>query len=317
MTDIQIGEPLHVHAPLRLSEEESGQVTEVRQLACFRPRTTDEALVCLRRALEFFYAQQDDRAIFLRAYYVMTTEVNAAVHVRGDFTRQIFFDPEWVDQLAGKFARLYFESLAEPDGGTVLSPWRRAHEFACNGMRGSIILNLLLGINAHINYDLSCSLYENFRQYEDHRDHLLLSRRKFDHDQINNLLVRSNPKIQQCLTRDFGGGMRFFSSLAGTLDEMLTITGLKHFRERVWWNSLSFLSTEDEPERDLVRERLSWEAGKVADFITSRNTLSLSVRGLDGLLRRRRFGPLALEGPGGIDADRGFGRRMQLPFGAT
>ncbi|HSP79857.1 MAG TPA: DUF5995 family protein [Myxococcaceae bacterium] len=316
MTDIQVSAPRRVHVPRQLPAEESGQVTEVPQLARFRPCNTDEALVCLRRALEFFYERQDDRAIFLRAYYVMTTEVNAAVHVRGDFTRQIFFDPEWVDQLAGKFARLYFESLAEPDGGTVARAWRRAHDFACNE-RGSIILNLLLGINAHINYDLSCSLYENFRQYEDHRDHLLLSRRKFDHDQINNLLVRSNPKIQQCLTRDFGGGMRFFSSLAGTLDELLTITGLKHYRERVWWDSLSFLATEDEPERDLVRERLSWEAGKVADFITSRNALHLSVRGLDGLLRRRRFGALTLEGPGGIHADRDFGRKMQLPFGTA
>jgi hypothetical protein len=313
MAHIQLTAPRRLHFQQERTAP-TARFTDVARLTRFRPRDTAEALDCMRQALEFFYARQDDRAIFLRSYYIMTAELNAAIHGRGDFSQPIFFDPGWVDRLAGRFACLYFTYLAEGDGADVPEPWKKAHAYARKG-GGSVLVNLLLGINAHINYDLSYGLYENFLDHEDHEDHLRLPRRKFDHDQINNLLGRANPKIQDRLTREFGGGLRLLSNLAGSLDETLTITGLKHFRERVWGNSLSFLATRAEEERELVRQRLCWEAGKVADFITSRNGMRATVRRVGGLLRRRRFGPLELEGPGDIPIHGEADLKLQLPFG--
>src|SRR6185295_15365754 len=107
----------------------------------------------------------------------------------------------------------------------------------------SVFQDMLLGLNAHINYDLAYGIYLNLKEFDDGRDHLLLPRRKFDHDQVNNILVNTIPQVEEVLTRDYGGDLRFLGKLAGNLDEVLSRVGLKYYRERVWWNAISYLST--------------------------------------------------------------------------
>lgn len=68
--------------------------------------------------------------------------------------------------------------------------------------------DLILGLDAHINYDLAYGIYLNLKEHNDQSNHLLLSRRKFDHDQVNNILVRCIPRITETLTRDYGGALR-------------------------------------------------------------------------------------------------------------
>jgi hypothetical protein len=64
------------------------------------------------------------------------------------------------------------------------------------------VQDLLFGLNAHINYDLAYAVYLNMKEHGDDRDHLLLPRRKFDHDQVNNVLVRTLPQVAAAVTRD-------------------------------------------------------------------------------------------------------------------
>lgn len=54
-----------------------------------RPKDVDEVLPCMRRALDYFHARNDYRAVFLRAYYIITLEVHAAVHQLGDYKERI------------------------------------------------------------------------------------------------------------------------------------------------------------------------------------------------------------------------------------
>jgi hypothetical protein len=124
-----------------------------------------------------------------------------------------------------------------------------------------------LGLNAHINYDLAYGIYLNLKEHNDQSNHLLLPRRKFEHDQINNILVRCIPKISETLARDYGGGIVLISRVMRNLDEMLTESGLKYYRERVWWNAISYLATVDEREIYLVHDRLNWESAKVANAL--------------------------------------------------
>ena len=260
-----------------------------------RPRTTGEALRCMRKELEVFYGANDNRAIFLRAYHVMTTQVNAAVHGGNvDFEVPIFFDPDWVDRLAGRFARLYFQSLQKP----VCDAWARAYEQARSG-RSSVLQNMLLGINAHINFDLALGIHEVLQEEGDADDPELMARRKFDHDQMNNVLMRCNPKIQEVLTREFGGGARLFSGLCGRLDELLTVAGLRYYRDRVWCNTLGLLSARTPEENEKVRMRLNWESLQTAEFLIEGTWMNDAVFFLDGALRRR-----SIKGRFQPDADR-------------
>jgi hypothetical protein len=298
-----------------------------------RPRNTGEALLCMKKELNKLYAEDDGRAIFLRAYYVMTTQVNAAVHGTGDFeeTGPIFFEPECVDRLAGRFAALYFESLSRSRAWPVEPPicpaWGKAMEQAMKP-RPSILQNLLLGINAHINFDLALGIHdvirgdlERLRQEvkdpgeRERRSAELLARWKFDHDQMNNVLVRCNPKIQEVLGREFRGAMGMLSNLFGLFDELITITGLRYYRDRVWHSVLGLLAARPE-ELEKVKLRLRWESLQVAEFIIEGGWLNNVLYRLDRGLRRGsirgRFQP-ELDGVS-VHAGDALGHRLQRPF---
>ena len=165
--------------------------TTLAEIAAYRPKDIDEGLDAMRSALDYFHRENDQRAIFLRAYYLITLAVHQAIYQSGQYQNRIFFDPEWVKKLAGKFSLLYFQSLStqEREGERA---WKTAHRLAATN-ETSVFQDLLLGLNAHINYDLAYGIYLNLKEYDDGRDHLLLPRRKFDHDQVNNILVDAHP----------------------------------------------------------------------------------------------------------------------------
>ena len=277
-------------------------MSEWQDIVQQRPKDIDEAIPALRKALEYYHAHDDYRAVFLRAYYIITLEVHAAIHQLGDYKVQIFFDPAWVAKLAGKFSALYFESLTtEERPAESEKAWKLAHKMAVE-KTSTVLQDLILGLNAHINYDLAYGISLNLKEHGDHADHLLLPRRKFDHDQVNNILVRCTPRIQEVLTRDYGGGILILSRFFGNWDERLTGLGLKYYRERVWWSAVSFLCAGDDREKGLVHDKLNWESFKVAKFVTRRVFSKQVVWFFGRLLRKRRFGRIELEGIGGLAA---------------
>jgi hypothetical protein len=50
---------------------------DFQAIASQRPQNLDEALVCMQKAMDFYHAHNDYRAVFLRAYYITTVEVHA------------------------------------------------------------------------------------------------------------------------------------------------------------------------------------------------------------------------------------------------
>lgn len=264
------------------------------EIAAYRPQDIDEALECMRSALDHFHRENDQRAIFLRAYYLITLAVHQALHQQGRYTQRIFFDPAWIRRLAGKFSLLYFQSLTTQERPGERA-WKTAHRLAATDQT-SVFQDMLLGLNAHINYDLAYGIYLNLREFEDGRDHLLLPRRKFDHDQVNNILVNTIPQVEDVLTRDYGGELLIMSELAGSLEDVLAGAGLKYYRERVWWNAISYLTTRGPEEIQLVHDRLDWESAQLADSIGCEGTfLRRSVRGVLNLFSKKSFGPITLE----------------------
>jgi hypothetical protein len=155
----------------------------------------------------------------------------------------------------------------------------------------------MLGLNAHINYDLAYGTYLNLKQHGDGMNHLSLPRRKFDHDQVNNILVRSIPQIADTLTRDYGGGITLLRRTLHGLDIVLSSTGLKYYRERVWWSAVSYLTTTDDEEVNLVHQKLNWESAQLAKLIADQSVWSLPVRTIGQVIRKDRFGIIVLEEP--------------------
>jgi hypothetical protein len=91
--------------------------------------------------------------IFNHAYYIVTEEILEAMNAG------YFENPRRVDVFIVLFAQYYFDALNDAAAHTLLSssPWLRMDEYA-KISRAPVFLSLLLGANAHINYDLPQAL---------------------------------------------------------------------------------------------------------------------------------------------------------------
>jgi hypothetical protein len=91
----------------------------------------------------------DRRAVFLRCYAMMTQNILAGIE-QGEFT-----DPAWVQLLLDRFADYYFSALEAYELRSPLTPgvWKTTFDAAQTPKTAAIQL-LLMGVNAHINYDL-------------------------------------------------------------------------------------------------------------------------------------------------------------------
>jgi hypothetical protein len=247
------------------------------EVAAQRPHDIDQALVAMRKTLDYYHAHHDKRAIFMRLYYIMTLEVHAAINGYGKYARKpIFIDPDWVRRLSGRFSTKYFESLP---AGNRSRAWRYADRVAKNA-HSTVVENALLGINAHINFDLPRAIGENLDP-ADLEDYRKLQLRKFDHDQVNNLLIAVLGQIQDTLAKDYEPGIAVGDALMGHLDERMSGRALKYYRERVWWNALSFAAAMVDEKEDLVREKLDWESLQLAREVTRSRWMWNLERGLN------------------------------------
>jgi hypothetical protein len=260
---------------------------EFLAIAGQEPDNIDEALVCMQKGLDYFHKTHDRRAIFLRLYYMMTLEVHAAINSCGDYEdRQVFMDPAWVFRLSGKFSTLYFKSLVTPEGDRA---WRLAYEVA--ERRGSsVVENGLLGINAHINFDLPRAIAKNL-EGDDLSDFTTVQKRKFDHDQVNNLLVRTLNPVQRVLARDYEPGIAAADWLLGSLDEKVSAEALRHYRERVWWDAIAYAAAPTDADRMIVRNKLEWQSYRLAKRLSRSRWVWGAERALNSvvtpLLRKR------------------------------
>ena len=132
--------------------------------------------------LESLRAAGDQRQYF-HATYQRTTIAVAAELRRGGFA-----DAEWVERWDVAFADLYLDALrAALAGGRPTRPW----EIAFGAPAGvSPLRHVLLGMNAHINYDLPQALLAVITD-EEFGDPALLARRRSDHQAIDRRPLRS------------------------------------------------------------------------------------------------------------------------------
>ena len=108
--------------------------------------TIDEVVEQLQQRIDALPHDQVHRRAFITTYQRTTQAI-------GDAVRDAFFeDPDWVVRWDIAFADLFIVAHdADQAGGHVPRPWRLA--FQADSKLPSIV-HLLLGMNAHINYDL-------------------------------------------------------------------------------------------------------------------------------------------------------------------
>ena len=188
-----------------------------------------------------------------------------------------FEDPGWVNRWDVAFADLYVSALeAHLSGGHVSRPWRQA--FAAPADLPVLRL-LLLGINAHINYDLPQALLAVIAP-EDFAKPALLARRQRDHERIDAILAR----------RVSAENAQVLAARASALDRVLRPLNqeaskrfLREARQKVWHNTAELHEARlagPEVYATRLAELEVLSAAKVADLLApGQVVLKLSVGG--------------------------------------
>lgn len=194
-------------------------------------------------------AQGDRRAIFLSCYAMMTRNMLAALDSGG------FHDPAWVRELLERFADYYFRALAAADGGEPATPaaWRLVFE-TTSGDGGHVLQHLLLGVNAHINYDLVLCLEDVLAPEWHALSPAERQARYEDHCHVNDIIIRTIDAVQDQVVERYAPMMGVVDAAFGPLDEWLIGRLIARWRDEVWEHALERLTLPDAAAHAAARE---------------------------------------------------------------
>jgi len=228
-------------------------------------------------SLEATLLDRDDRrSVFLTVYTEMTGRTIAAIE-RGEFA-----DPEWMRRYLVRFAEYYrraFEAFERGPIDEVPDPWIVAFGAAVRG--DSLVLqDALLGINAHINYDLALTLSDV--GLDPNRE-----LKYADHDRVNGILARLVSVQRELLAERYAPGLSRIGDGLGGLDERWSATALRTAREASWQTAV-------------VRSGTRWETVETYTEWLLRRTATGSAF----LLVRPSLSPSAMAVLHDVEADR-------------
>src|SRR5688500_2264390 len=179
----------------------------------------------LLRALE---SAREPGRFFLGTYLRTTRAVGAALD-RGGFE-----DPDWVAAWDVDFAELYLDALeaSRQDASSVAAPWRQAF-----GARAGLPpeAHVLLGMNAHINFDLPQSLIRMIPP-ADFTSPALLELRRRDHERIDSVLA-SRVAEEDLALQGVGGRRTPLDRVLAPANRQASRLFLRESRRKVWANT--------------------------------------------------------------------------------
>jgi hypothetical protein len=191
----------------------------------------DEVIERMTTLAEELRRDGDGRLAFHNTY-LRTTEAVARA-LRDGF----FADPGWVDRWDVAFARLYLDALdADRRGERVPEPWAVAFRAAAAQPDLPAVRHVLLGMNAHINYDLPQALLAVISDAE-FLDPQVRAHREEDHRRIDDILsARVDAEDDQLQQLDPAATLQ--DRVLQPLNRVATRRFLRESREKVWANAL-------------------------------------------------------------------------------
>ena len=211
---------------------------------------TDPVSERMRTQAEQWQSNGDRRAIFLNCYTLMTGNMLAAIDA-GEFN-----DADWVYSLLQHFAEYYFAALdAYEQGQQDIPPiWKLT--FDTDNQPGTLVAqNLMLGINAHINYDLTLALVDMLAP-----DWAQLSPderqgRYDDHTHVNWAIARTIDAVQDTVVEPASPAMNIIDVLMGPVDEWAVARMISEWRDTVWEQAIRLMDALDEGESQRLRQQ--------------------------------------------------------------
>lgn len=236
----------------------------------------DEVVAQMRSRLDAL-PRTSPRRPFLSTYLRTTQAVGDAV-LAGRF-----LDPAWVEQWDVAFAELYLrahDAFVAGEASGVPRPWRLAFT-APDDLPA--LRHVLLGINAHVNYDLPQAMLSVITPADFADERLVLSRRR-DHASIDDVLG-SRVKDEDDL---LGDTRSLLDRLLAPLNRVGSKRFLREARQKVWHNVEALNTARLEGESSYATRLGELEvlcAARIADLIEPGQVLlRLAVAGFGVML---------------------------------
>lgn len=217
-------------------------------------------LAGMRWRLDELPEELEAQRVFLATYLRTTKAVGHALHAG------LFEDAQWVVRWDVAFADLYLAALDRTVARTqgVARPWRLA--FAAETDMHPLG-HVLLGINAHVNYDLPQSLLAVISDQEFADAELMASRRR-DHERIDRVL---SARVA-AEGRELSGarGRRWRDRVLTPVNRAASRRFLRESRQKVWHNTVALQQARaagSVPYRTRLAELELLSAAKIADLL--------------------------------------------------
>jgi hypothetical protein len=209
--------------------------------------------------------RSDKRCFFLRCYVLMTGNTLRAID-EGQF-----HDPQWVSQLLHLFADYYFLSLDAYEHNDTRTPtvWRLAFDAAAQ-QQTHVLQNLLLGINAHINYDLVLTLVDMLEPEWASLSPQQRQQRYEDHCHVNTIIAATVDSVQDQVVAPSSRWLGVVDWTLGPLDEHVAARLIRRWRENVWRQTTQILAAHDPDERADLRRMLAAQSSARSGMILAR-----------------------------------------------
>ena len=185
-----------------------------------------------------------------------------------------FYDSTWVRTLLRHFAAYYFSALEayERDQRTAPPTWRIAFDTAQNPS-ALVFQHLLLGVNAHITYDLVLAMVDVLTPEWASLSEGERELRYADYTHVNDVIGRTVDAVQDDIVSRAMPAMGVVDKMLGPVDEWMTSRLIAHWRDHVWKEATRLIETED------PHERTNWLQHIEADTMRRAN----AMLGKDGL----------------------------------
>jgi hypothetical protein len=211
----------------------------------------DPVLIKMKALLAEWESNQDRRLIFLTCYEMMTQNILQAIEDKD------FEDVEWVATLMNNFANYYFRALDsyETEQARPPTPWQIAFQ-ATQHPRTHALQDLVLGVNAHINYDLVYALSDilapEWSQLTDEKRKM----RYRDHCHVNEIINHTINAVQDQVIDRYQPFFGLVDKVLGPIDEWMTALLISEWREEVWEHATKILDSSEPAARQAILARV-------------------------------------------------------------
>lgn len=212
----------------------------------------------------------------------------STIAVRDEIKRGGFHDPGWLERWDLAFADIYLEAMERWDRGQAPSgPWQVAFE-AARDDAAPPLRHVLLGLNAHVNFDLPQALIAVISD-DEFADRQVVRQRYTDHKHVDDVLVaRVGSEDRQIAAAGRPGDRSLADKLLVPVNRAASKKFLKEARAKVYNNARLLSAARREGPEPLASRIAQLEElcrARVADLrAPGQVLLKLALRGFGVVL---------------------------------